>query len=460
VTLADSLPGLDGMTGTLIGPDHEGYDLARRTFNGTIDHRPAAIVQCRTIDDIVAAVRAARSAGLHVAIRGGGHGVAGHAMADGALVVDLREMRSVTVDLERRTARAAGGALWEDVDRATTVHGLATPGGTFGDTGIGGLTLTGGIGFLMGTAGLSCDNLVRATVVTADGSIVEAGEAGDPELLWALRGGGGTFGVVTEFEFALHPLGPIYVADLALPLDRSREGLEAVAELARTAPPELVLLVLGPTTAERPLETAPRGPRDFLRFSAVYHGPLADADDAVRALRAVPQMSGAFEPITYPELQAISGVLPFGLRHYWKGHLVRDLDETAIDAVIEAVTHAPGAFSILLLEAITGVARTEPAGGAAFGQRQARWNITALGIWEDPVEDAEQIAWARRTADAIGPASLSGAGYGNYASADETAERVRASFGTERFERLARVKRRYDPDNTFRSNLNIPPAAP
>jgi FAD/FMN-containing dehydrogenase len=174
----------------------------------------------------------------------------------------------------------------------------------------------------------------------------------------------------------------------------------------------------------------------------------------------VPEMSGAFEAITYPELQAISGVLPFGLRHYWKGHLVRDLDETAIDAVIEAVTHAPGAFSILLLEAITGVARTEPAGGAAFGQRQARWNITALGIWEDPAEDAEQIDWARRTADAIRPASLSGAGYGNYASADETAERVRASFGTERFERLARVKRRYDPANTFRSNLNIPPAAP
>jgi FAD/FMN-containing dehydrogenase len=312
----------------------------------------------------------------------------------------------------------------------------------------------------MGTAGLSCDNLVRATVVTADGSIVEAGEAGDPELLWALRGGGRNFGVVTEFEFALHPLGPIYVADLALPLDRSREGLEAVAELARTAPPELVLVVVGPTTAERSLETAPQGPRDFLRFSAVYHGPLADAEDAVRGLRAVPEMSGAFEPITYPELQAISGVLPFGLRHYWKGHLVRDLDATAIDAVIEAVTHAPGAFSILLLEAITGVARTEPAGGAAFGQRQARWNITALGIWEDPVEDAEQIAWARRTADAIRPASLSGAGYGNYASADETAERVRASFGTERFERLSRVKRRYDPDNTFRSNLNIPPAAP
>jgi FAD/FMN-containing dehydrogenase len=460
VTLANSLPGLDGITGTLIGPDHEWYDNARRTFNGTIDHRPAAIVQCRTIEDVVAAVRAARSAGLHVAIRGGGHGVAGHAMAEGALVVDLREMRSVAVDPERRTARAGGGALWEDVDRATNAHGLATPGGTFGDTGIGGLTLNGGLGFLLGTAGLTCDNLVRATVVTADGSIVEAGEEGDPELLWALRGGGGNFGVVTEFEYALHPLGPIHVGDLAVPLDGAKEGLEAIAELARSAPPELVLMALGPTTVERSLETAPQGPRGFLRLSAIYHGPRADAEAAAQPLRALPGISGSFQPITYPELQAISGVLPFGLRHYWKGHLVRDLDPTAISAVIKGMARAPGSFSILLLEAITGVARSEPAGGAAFGQREARWNITSLGIWEDPAEDAEQIAWARRTADAIRPASLSGAGYGNYASADETAARVRASFGTARFERLARVKRRYDPENTFRSNLNIPPAAP
>jgi FAD/FMN-containing dehydrogenase len=174
----------------------------------------------------------------------------------------------------------------------------------------------------------------------------------------------------------------------------------------------------------------------------------------------VPGISGTFAPITYPELQAISGVLPFGLRHYWKGHLVRDLDATAIEAVIEGLARAPGATSFLLLEAMTGVARTEPVGGAAFGQREARWNITALGMWEDPADDTEQIGWARRTADALRPASFSGAGYGNYASADETAERVRASFGTERFERLARVKRRYDPDNTFRSNLNIPPAPP
>ncbi len=226
-------PGLDRIAGTVIRPDHDGYDAARVTFNGTIDRRPAAIIQCRSTDDVVAAVQAARGAGLPIAVRGGGHSVAGHAVADGALVVDLREMRRVEVDPERRIARAQGGALWEDVDLATTAHGLATTGGTFGDTGIGGLTLTGGIGFLMGTLGLTCDNLVRAEVVTADGSVVIAGEDGDPELLWALRGGGGNFGVVTEFEFALHPLGPIQSGDITVPLEHARAGLEVVADLAR-----------------------------------------------------------------------------------------------------------------------------------------------------------------------------------------------------------------------------------
>ncbi len=198
---------------------------ARQTFNGTIDRRPATIVQCRSTADVVAAVQAARSAGLPIAVRGGGHSVAGHAVADGALVVDLREMRRVEVDPERRIARAQGGALWEDVDIATTAHGLATTGGTFGDTGIGGLTLTGGIGFLMGTFGLTCDNLVRAEVVTADGSVVIAGEDGDPELLWALRGGGGNFGVVTEFEFALHPLGPIQIGRHLRPAGTCSDGV-------------------------------------------------------------------------------------------------------------------------------------------------------------------------------------------------------------------------------------------
>jgi FAD/FMN-containing dehydrogenase len=459
MALAEALSGLERIGAGVIHPEDARYDAARQTFNGTIDHRPAVIVTCRSTDGVVAAVRAARSVGLPIAVRGGGHGVAGHAMAEGAFVVDLREMRSVTVDPEGRRAKAGGGALWEDVDGATVPHGLATTGGTFGDTGIGGLTLTGGIGLLMGTAGLSCDNLVRATVVTADGRIVIAGEDGDPELLWALRGGGGNFGVVTEFEFALHPLPPIHAGRFTTHLDHAAEALRIVAEIAREASPELVLFTVGPTTENPPLpDGSPSGPADYFRVMAVFQGSMDDAESALAPLGAAPGISGGFAPTSYPEVQASSGTLPFGLRHYWKGHFVRDLDSTAIDAVAQAMRDVPGGHSFMLLEAMGGLARQEPTGGAAFGQREARWNVSALGVWEDPADDAAQIAWARRTVDALRPASLTGAGYGNYAPVDETDERIRAGFGPERYARLARVKRRYDPDNVFRFNHNIEPA--
>ena len=449
---------LDLGNAAVLRPGDEGYDAARQTFNGTIDRRPAAIVTCRSTDDVVAAVRAARSAKLPVAVRGGGHGVAGHAMADGALVVDLREMRSVTVDPDRRRAKTAGGALWEDIDRATTAHGLATTGGTFGDTGIAGLTLTGGIGHLMGTAGFSCDNLMRAVVVTADGTVVEAGGDGDAELLWGLRGGGGNFGVVTEFEFALHPLGPLYLGRFTTHLDHAVEALEAAADLARTAPPELFVYVAGPTAKEPSMADDTPSDRAHLKIETVYQGALADAEAAIAPMRGVRGISGGLILQTYLEVQASSGILPFGLRHYWKGHFVRDLEPSAIKAVVTAMREVPDGLSFMLLEAISGRARHEPPGGAAFGQRDARWNVSALGVWEDPADDEAQISWVRRTVDALRPASLTGAGYGNYAPVDESDERVRASFGPERYERLARLKRRYDPDNVFRFNHNIAPA--
>lgn len=459
MTLTDELSHLGRVSGAVLFPGDARYEAARQTFNGTIDRRPAVIVTCRSQDDVVLAVEAARAAGLPIAVRGGGHGVAGHAMADGALVVDLREMRSVTVDPDLRRARAAGGALWEDVDRATTPHGLATTGGTFVDTGIGGLTLTGGIGYLMGTAGFTCDNLVRAVVVTADARVVVAGEGGDAELLWALRGGGGNFGVVTEFEFALHPLGPLHAGRFTTHLDHAGEALRVAADVARAAPPELNLFVVGPTTEHPPLaDGSPSGPATYIRIAGVFQGSLAGAEAAVAPMRAVPGLAGGFAPMSYSEIQAMTGVLPFGLRHYWKGHFVRDLEPAAIEVVVEAMRDTPGGHSFLLLEAIGGQARMEPPGGAAFGQREARWNVSALGVWEDPADDAVQIAWARRTADALLPASLSGAGYGNYAPVDETEERVRAGFGTERFTRLRDIKRRYDPDNLFRFNHNIKPA--
>ena len=454
-----SLRGLDPLDGFVLRPDHADYDAARQSFNGMLDRRPEAIVRCRSVADVVASVRAARDAGLPIAVRGGGHGIAGHAMADGSVVVDLREMRGVTVDPARRIARAQGGAQWEDVDRATTTHRLATTGGTFWDTGIGGLTLTGGIGFLMGTAGLTCDNLVAATVVTADGDVVVAGDDGDPELLWGLRGGGGNFGVVTEFVYALHEIGDFQDGSIQIPLETAREGLAAVAALARAAPPEIVIFVLGPShPLGLPQPVDPGTRRSMMTIALVYQGTTDDARAVVAPLSSLPGAITTITPASYVDIQSSSELMPFGLRNYWKGHFVRDLDGPAIEAAARAMDTAPDPMSFVLLEAISGQARVEPAGGAAFGQREARWNVSAISVWEDPAEDEGQVGWARTMTDALEQSSLSGAGYGNYQPVDETAERVRASFGPERYQRLVRLKNRYDPDNVFRFNRNIPPA--
>jgi FAD/FMN-containing dehydrogenase len=443
----------------VILPDDPGYDEARATFNATIDRRPAAIVMPRSTQDISAAVRWARDARLPIAVRGGGHNVAGHAVADGALVVDLRSMRGVVVDPHRRRARVGGGALWEDVDLATTAEGLAMPGGTFGDTGVAGLTLSGGIGWLMGTSGLTCDTLVRAEVVTGDGSVVIAGEGGDPELLWALRGGGGNFGVVAEFEFALQPIGSLYAGDVSVPVETAAEAMQVIAEVARTAPPELAIFAGGPAAFVKEGATeAEEGAPTAFWITVVYQGTADEAEPFIRPIMALPRLGHSLSQKTYVETQEMSGRLPFGLRHYWKGHFVRDLDAPTIDAVKAGMSRAVGT-SFVLIEAITGAARGEPAGGASFGQRAARWNVSGIAIWEDTADDPLHIGWARSFTDALRPSSVTGAGYANYAPVDETPERVLAAYGEERFGRLARVKRRYDPDNVFRFNLNIPPAS-
>jgi FAD/FMN-containing dehydrogenase len=440
-------------------PGDPDYDDARTTFNATIDRRPAAIVRPSSTADVVAAVRLARDSGLTIAVRGGGHSVAGHATADGALVIDLRLLREVVVDPVRRRASVGGGALWNDVDAATTAHGLAMPGGTFGDTGVGGLALGGGFGFLMGTGGLTCDNLVGAEVVTADGSIVVGGDHGDPDLLWALRGGGGNFGVVTRFEFSLRPIGPLYAGYLTVPLEAAPLALRTLDEFAHEAPPELTLFAGGPSARDHePPAGTNRAAREGLSITVAYQGTADAAEVVIRPLRALPLLHDGLATMNYLDVQAMSGQLPFGLRHYWKGQFLRGLEATAIDAITGAMERAPGANTFILTEAITGAARREPPAGAAFGQREARWNVSGIAVWEDPAEDATQIAWARDLVDSLRPASLTGAGYANYAPVDETPERIRAAFGRERFERLAMVKRRYDPDNVFCFNLNIPPA--
>jgi FAD/FMN-containing dehydrogenase len=443
----DSIAPAASFPATAILPDHPAYDEHRISFNGILDRRPAVIVPCETTEEVVAAVRAGRAAGLPIAIRGGGHSVAGHGIADDALVVSLANMRDVRIDAERRIGHAGGGAQWNDIDAAAFAHGLAVPGGTFGDTGIGGLTLGGGLGWLMPVAGLTCDNLIEAEVVTADGSVVIAGPGGDEELLWALRGGGGNFGVVTRFTYRLSPVAMLFGGTITYPTSAARLVHQRLLEID-TRWPTAMMQTLG---IGRDPDLGP-----IISFLVgVVDG--SDPEPLVAALRRdLPVVAEDLGPRTYLELQAQAGILPFGLRHYWKGHFIRELDLATFEALVE-VAVAPDAVgeAFVLLESMSGAARTEPAGGAAFGQRAARWNASALAIWESPDDDEMAIGWARRVADLLAPSSLSGGGYVNYSPVDESPDRVQAAYGAERWERLVAVKRRYDPDNVFRFNHNI-----
>jgi FAD/FMN-containing dehydrogenase len=434
---------------TALDPD---YDVVRTTFNATVQRHPALIVRARTDDDVVAAVTAAADLDLPIAVRGGGHSVAGHGMADRALVVDLRDRREVSVDPGTGIVRVAGGALWEDVDGAAWAHHLAVVGGTFGDTGVGGLTLGGGIGWLSGLQGFTCDNLVRAELVTAAGERVIAGPDGDPDLLWALRGGGGNFGVVTTFDFQAVDPGPILAGYIEYPISALKQVLRHLAAIADAAPDALELMAwIGPTDRGEVGEIS-------IQVGVCWPGDLSAAPDVLRPLRAaLPAISDTIGPMGYPEVQALNGQMPFGLRHYWKGHFLRALDETVIAALVGSLATRPGDRSGILLESIRGAAHVEPDGGAAFGQRAATWNASALAIWEDRALDHSQITWARDAAEGLAVGSLSGAGYANYSPVDETTERVRLAFGTERFARLASIKARYDPGNRFRFNLNVAP---
>jgi FAD/FMN-containing dehydrogenase len=446
----EDLASVSPFPATAILPDHPAYDEHRLSFNGALDRRPAVIVPCTSTAEVVAAVLAARAADLQIAVRGGAHSVAGHGFADGALVVSLAAMREIRIEPDVRIGHAGGGAQWNDIDAAAFAHGLAVPGGTFGDTGIGGLTLGGGLGWLMPIAGLTCDNLIEAEVVTADGSVVIAGSDGDPELLWALRGGGGNFGVVTRFTYRLMPIGPMFGGTLKYHGDAAAAVLARVDEFIERYP-----------TATMPTLTIHRDPE----LGPIIGFPIAIVDgsepgpimDLLR--RDLPIVADDVGPRTYLELQAQAGILPFGLRHYWKGHFLRQLDGPTFEALVEA-TGAPDAIgaAFILIEGITGAGRSEPPGGAAFGQRAAHWNASALGIWESPDDDAVAIGWARRVAALLEPSSLSGGGYVNYSPVDETTERVMAAYGAERWERLVAVKRRYDPDNVFRFNHNVSPA--
>ncbi len=439
----------EALDGDAIAPSDARYDETRRSFNGLVDRHPGLIVQPRDTPSVARAIRAARDADVPLGFRGGGHGVAGHAIVDGGLVIDLRSMRGVEVVPQGRLARAQGGALWADVDRPALAHGLAVPGGVFADTGVGGLTLGGGIGFLMGIAGLTCDNLVGAELVTAEGEIIEVDGDTDADLIWALRGGGGNFGIVTRFDLALHPVGPFYGGKIHVPLLQG-EVLRRYAGVMQEAPDELVVLV----------ETFqdPDGGGTRADLQVAWMGEAADGGNWVRQIvgDAEPTLD-TLRPGTYLDIQAMNEIMEFGLRHYWKSTFVAELDEAVIGAIVDATDRARG-WSCVLIEPIHGLARRRSSSHAAFPQRAAHWHVSAMGIWEDPADDVPCIEWAREAAAAFAVRSVGGT-YINYIAPDEPPDRARTAYPAETLARLRRVKARFDPANVFRSNINITPEA-
>jgi FAD/FMN-containing dehydrogenase len=437
------------LAGSVVAPGDAEYDAARRCFNALVDRRPAVIARCAGAGDVAAAFAFARTHELEVAVRGGGHNPAGHCVADDGLVIDLSAMRAVDVDADARIARAEGGATWLDLDTATQAFGLVTPGGVVVSTGVAGLTLGGGIGHLTAQHGLTCDNLVGAELVTPDGTLVRANGEENGELLWALRGAGGNFGVATRLEFRLHPLGAVVGGVLTYGGSGVRDALRRFRDVVGGSPRDLscqaVLSVdesLAPALVVAPCYTGPDGDPEGLRALRAAPGLV---DDGVRAW-------------TFLEQQRMFDS-PYGEnRQYWKGHFVRELADELIDellARVAALGLPPGG---VLIESLHGASKDADAAGAAVGFRNAAFNVSVMATWQDAALDEQYVGWARDTAAAIEPWAFSGGGYVNYMQADEPIERVRAGFGDEAFERLQALKRRYDPGNVLRRNQNIPPS--
>jgi FAD/FMN-containing dehydrogenase len=436
------------LTGDVLTPEDHEYDKARLCFNLLVDRRPAVIARCVDSRDVAAALRFAQANGLELAVRGGGHNPAGHCAVDDGLVIDLTRMRNVEVDPAARTAVSGGGATWLDFDQATQAHGLVTPGGVVGSTGVTGLTLGGGIGHVTAQHGLTCDSLLGAEVVTPAGEVVPAGEDGDPELLWGLRGGGGNFGVVTRAEFRLQPLERVVGGRFDYEGDEPvRAALRAFRDADATAGNEISIQCQIATKEDL---------TPTLVVTPCYTGP-DDGTEEIQTLRSVPGLvNDSVGEQTFLDQQLIFNP-GYGVdRNYWKGHFVTELPDELIDILVDsmgALGRAPGA---ILIESLRGAPKDVDPDSAALGYRDAAFNVSVMADWVDPALDEESIAWARATAAAIEPWSVSG-GYANYMQADEPLERVRAAFGPDSFARLQALKSRYDPGNVLRRNQNIPP---
>lgn len=453
-----SLPELDG---TAIRPHDAGYDDARTIWNGMIDARPAAILRCATEADVQRAVRCAVDQDLAFAVRGGGHNVAGTATVDGGVVIDLSELRSVTVDPDARRAVAGGGATWADVDVATQAHGLAAPGGVVSDTGIGGLTLAGGIGWLRRKHGLSCDNLVAARLVTADGEVRTVDESSEPELLWGLRGGGGNFGIATELTFQLHPVGPeVFFGMTFYSAADSRQVLERYRDFTTDLSDEVSSFLICGTVPD-----VEDFPRDIWGERFVLIAAMAATDPATGA-RLVDPMRRFAEPLLdlsdsmpFTDLQQLFDEdYPAGARYYWKSLHLEVIDDDIVDLCRDWADARPTSLSTLDIWHLGGAMARVPADVTAFGDRSAPYLLGIEANWEDPADDDANLDWVHGCMDAFRGHST-GREYLNFPGfLEDGATTLEAAHGSENYRRLRRLKRRLDPDNVFRRHQNIEPS--
>ncbi len=447
--LLDDLAGR--VSGRVLSPGDDAYAAARRVHNGLIDRNPAVIIRCRSAADIAAGVRFARAAGLDISVRGGGHNVAGRAVADDAVMIDLAEMKGVTVDPDARTARAEGGLLWTELNAATAEHGLAVTGGAISTTGIAGLTLGGGLGWLMAKHGLAADNLLAVELVNADGEVVEVTEASDPDLFWALRGGGGNFGIAASLTYRLHPLAMVTGGLIAHPIEAAPDLLRFYRDAVADCPDDLTVFCA--------LVHAPDGSGAKLSGMVVFH--TGDPEQAEQDLAPFKSWGSPLVvevgPMPYPVMNTLLDAgYPTGSLNYWLSSFTRGLPDGLLDTMVERFASVPSPMSAILLEHFHGAVTRVGVQDTAVPHRAEGWNLLLPSVWLDPAATDENIAWTRETHAALGP-YLDEARWLNYLGDDQLGDAIRAAYGPN-YDRLLDVKRRYDPENVFHLNHNIDPS--
>jgi FAD/FMN-containing dehydrogenase len=445
--------------GEIIRPRDRAYDDARKVWNGAIDRSPAAVVRCAGVSDVVAAVRFAREHDLLVSVRGGGHGVGGHAVCEGGLVIDLSPMKMIAVDPGRRTARAEAGVLWGELDRETQAFGLATTGGVVTHTGIAGLTLGGGIGWLMRKHGATVDNLLSAQLVTVNGDVVTASGDENADLFWGIRGGGGNFGIVASFEYRLHPVGPeVLAGPIFHALDDASELLRFYREFIAHAPDELTTIINLRRAPSLPLLPSELHGRPVVMVVVCYAGPLGEGEAVVRPLRAFGSpLLDAIEARPYTALQSMfDATVPHGWHYYWKSSELPPLSDGAIETLLEHVAEQTSPISYCITFQLGGAVSRVGDDETAFSQRDAAHNVNINAVWTADDEEPERhVEWARRFHAALERFACDRV-YVNFLG-DEGEERVRSAYGDEKYRRLAALKGEWDPSNFLRHNQNIEP---